>query len=148
MKKEHVMSIEQMKELESLGFDVTNASMVWRPEGEKMVLDINRHESDSSFWETEEGKKIVRTYTLHDVLEILPNFIDLFDEETGCEPSYELRIKKNEITYELWFEEDEEDGIESYLQSYLCRSDQYETMMDCAFMMMKWIKESGHLDED
>lgn len=80
--EKQVLSIEQMQELKELGIDISKASMVWYP---KMAIDtrtnkgyveshyltINHIDCDS-FWNTREGRETIPTFTLHDILEILP----------------------------------------------------------------------------
>lgn len=167
--EKQVFTIEQMKEIESLGIPVKKASMVWRPEGDEMILDVNRHkEEDDPFWKTEEGKKTVRTFTLQDVLEFLPSNIDknnfperdenadedeeeYWDDDVEYyEVTYELCLEKSGIAYKLW-EEDDEENSDLDLEYFLISTQVYQeegSLMNCAFKVLKWVKENGHIVEE
>ena len=93
--KDQVLSIEQMQKLKELGVDVSNASMRYYIissgkscdgyVGESIVLEMSdnhiHHISD------------VPTFTLHDMIELMPNAVKIEDEE------YYLIIDKNCTQY-------------------------------------------------
>lgn len=74
MKSKQVLSIYQMKHLQELGLDMSDASMCWclfwGNKKEKWELeiyeDVINQKRDSSFWE------IIPSYTLQDILDKLP----------------------------------------------------------------------------
>ena len=79
--KDRVLSIEQMQELKELGIDITSASMKWAPKvrwdenSEKRevygyILDINYTPVGAPFWETEDGKDTIPTFTLQDIIDL------------------------------------------------------------------------------
>lgn len=86
MEEEQVLTIDQMKELEALGFDTSNASCMWvsiqdkdyKPikwlpvfRGEdRESIEVLRH----SFPHTCQEGNIYYCYTLNDILNILPNY--------------------------------------------------------------------------
>lgn len=81
MKSKQVLSIEQMKHLQELGLDTSDASMCqccflgnieeeWELEIYENVLNQKR---DSTFWET------LPTYTLQDILDKLPESVQVYD---------------------------------------------------------------------
>lgn len=78
--KEQVLSIEQMKHLQGLGLDTSNASMClccfrenideeWELE---IYEDVINQKRDSTFWE------IIPTFTLQDILDKLPHYLNPF----------------------------------------------------------------------
>lgn len=81
MKSKQVLSIEQMKHLQELGLDTSDASMCWcRAISHKSVtwkLEIYEYvinqKLDSNFWET------TPTYTLQDILDKLPESVQVYD---------------------------------------------------------------------
>lgn len=81
METKQVLSIEQMKHLQELGLDTSDASMCWcRAISHKSVtweLEIYEYvinqKLDSNFWET------TPTYTLQDILDKLPESIQIYD---------------------------------------------------------------------
>lgn len=81
MKSKQVLSIEQMKHLQELGLDTSDASMCWcRAISYKSAtweLEIYEYvinqKLDSNFWET------TPTYTLQDILDKLPESVQVYD---------------------------------------------------------------------
>lgn len=123
--KNQVLSIEQMKELEALGVDTSKASMYWgfqvadkKQETPILVL------SDKNFLFI---KKVIPTFTLHDILELLPCPIKIDTYE------YWWRLSKHKIVYE---------EINEYPNLKYCLGD---SMIESAFKMLKWIKQNNYI---
>lgn len=80
MKSKYVLSVEQMKHLQELGLDTSDGSMCWcyalSYKNAKWELeiyeDVINEKRDSAFWE------IIPTYTLQDILDKLPRYINDF----------------------------------------------------------------------
>ena len=81
MKSKQVLSIEQMKHLQELGLDTSDASMCWccflgniEEEWELEIYEnVLNQKRDSTFWET------LPTYTLQDILDKLPESVQVYD---------------------------------------------------------------------
>ena len=81
MKSKQVLSIEQMKHLQELGLDTSDASMCWccflgniEEECELEIYEnVLNQKRDSTFWET------LPTYTLQDILDKLPESVQVYD---------------------------------------------------------------------
>lgn len=136
-----VLSTEQMQELKGLGIDISKASMLWYP---RMTMDIQNgkghvyveshylvinHIDSKHFWDTRVGKETYPTFTLQDILEMLPKVI---------------------MT--------EEDNFELYLNTYQCyvqyRDSKHNKMLniefgnsilEAAFSMLKWCKQNNYI---
>lgn len=138
-----VMSIEQMKALESLGVNIRNSSsMVWMPdmrfnkETNKSYIGgynlfINRITNDS-FWKTTEGKESVPTFTLFDGINMLPRF-----------------ISNEENVFFLTLMYDANDGVViTYCTEHITKvlhSTGGENQINAVFDMLKWCKENNHI---
>ena len=80
MKTKQVLSVEQMKHLLELGLDTSDGSMCWcyaiSYKNAKWELeiyeDVINQKRDSAIWE------IIPTYTLQDILDKLPRYINVF----------------------------------------------------------------------
>lgn len=130
MKSEQVLSIEQMKHLQGLGLDTSNASMClccfrenideeWELE---IYEDVINQKRDSTFWE------IIPTFTLQDIMQKLPPFINI------CM----LHIYP---AADLWYFV----YMDSYTRTIL--STKYSPdIMNAAYQMLCWVIENGHLE--
>lgn len=130
MKTEQVLSIEQMKHLQGLGLDTSNASMClccfrentdeeWELE---IYEDVINQKRDSTFWE------IIPTFTLQDIMQKLPPFINI------CM----LHIYP---AADLWYFV----YMDSYTRTIL--STKYSPdIMNAAYQMLCWVIENGHLE--
>jgi hypothetical protein len=128
--KEQVLSIEQMKHLQGLGLDTSNASMClccfrenideeWELE---IYEDVINQKRDSTFWE------IIPTFTLQDIMQKLPPFINI------CM----LHIYP---AADLWYFV----YMDSYTRTIL--STKYSPdIMNAAYQMLCWVIENGHLE--
>lgn len=80
MKSKQVLSVEQMIHLQELGLSTSDGSMCWcyalSYKNAKWELeiyeDVINEKRDSAFWE------IIPTYTLQDILDKLPRYINVF----------------------------------------------------------------------
>lgn len=131
MKSKQVLSIDQMKHLQELGLDTSDASMCWclffGDKKEKWELeiyeDVINQKRDSSFWE------IIPSFTLQDILDKLPKRIDEF----------ELRIKMFVFDYVghteyKWSIIYESTDMMSYLDTLLQSS--YTNLIEAAYNML------------
>lgn len=148
--EKQVLTIKQMQELIELGIDITSASMKWAPKlrwdknGDNRevygyILDINYTPVGAPFWDTMDGKDTIPTFTLHDIINILPQYIE--DNE------YELRVKKDEVTYESYDAYDEM-GNSFVLIDYSIYNDECNTILDCAFEMLKWCIKEKYIEDE
>lgn len=142
-----VFTIEQMKELESMGIDVSNASCVWNSiqdndykpykwmpcfrGDDKEPIEVLR----KAFPLTYQEGNLYYCYTVTDGLKTLPMQIEL--------PTWEvvqLIIKPTTFDGRLW-----KIGYSSYQQVYHSEED---TLVNAIFKMIKWCHEHGHLNNN
>lgn len=137
--KEQVLSIEQMKELIDMGFDISKASMCWigcsdengvLPYSSTFKEIFNKHLDTIP-------KVLTPTFTLQDILNILPK----------C-------IKTENVIYTLFLcPNDLYDGyIVAYMDAsneltHLNGSSQYSSVsfLEAAFNMLKWCKKNNYI---
>ena len=84
--KEQVLTIEQMKYLQDLGVDTSDASMQYRlihDVEEPPYWELEIHEQDAISFDDEED--VIYTYTIGDLIEKLPKSIDIGYEEYNLE---------------------------------------------------------------
>lgn len=133
--KEQVLSIEQMKHLQGLGLDTSNASMClccfrenideeWELEIYENVLNQKR---DSTFWET------LPTYTLQDILDKLPKRIETEDYE------FELYIYYHENGVSVFYD----DGDITQLAFF-----SKPTLLESAYEMLCWCIGNGYVGKE
>jgi hypothetical protein len=121
MKTEQVLSIEQMKHLQELGLDTSDASMCveWREsdESKKVVTSLDA----DTYYDYYYG-----TYTLQDILDKLPESIQIYD----------LYIFKQAGLWVFKYIDVEDETLHS------------ETMpriIDAAYYMLCWCIEKGYI---
>lgn len=120
-----VLDIKQMQHLQELGLDTSNASMAWcKYDGEKE----NSHllPKEECVFERCLVVKYVPAYTLQDILELLPSYVNwnrLFIIFNGCECIFQ---------YALY----ESDPICSFFN---------EETIDAAYEMLCWCIENRYL---
>ena len=130
--EEQVLSVEQMQELIDMGIDTSKASICWlipRLKGE-ILLHICTEKDE---WEYIE-KTFMRypTFTLQDVLKMLPNSIK-FAQLSGI-----LTIKKDSMNY---YQVQYKDFIKEYnIQQFVEKS-----LLDATFNMLKWCKQNNYI---
>lgn len=130
MESKQVLSIEQMQHLKELGLDTSNASMRWlNYNGINAVIPNNFH-----LHTRDKDYEICDAYTLQDVLDALPDFIDeyclIIDMSFGVIRYDNLKRKDNPILKEIYFNNE----------------DKY--LIDAAYEMLCWCVESGHVKNE
>ena len=115
--KEQVLTIEQMKYLQDLGVDTSDASMQYR-----LVHDVE----ESPYWELEiheqdaisfDDEDVIYTYTIGDLIEKLSNTII---------SDYEFKvITKNHITESVFIENN---VMEDYVKSHNPKNALFKTL--------------------
>ena len=126
METKQVLSIDQMKHLQELGLDTSDASMCWcsfigniDEEWELEIYeDVINQKRDSTFWE------IVPTYTLQDILDKLPPSIN-------WNP---LIIVGNSVMYSAGYGEGYDHPIKVFKE---------ESLLESAYKMLLWIIEQN-----
>lgn len=122
MKSKQVLSIEQMKYLQELGLDTSDASMCveWRESDESKKV-VNSLDADTNY------DRYYLAYTLQDILDKLPESIQIYD----------LYIfKKVGLWYFMYTDgyEDESFHFEKSLQ-----------VIDAAYYMLCWCVKKGYV---
>lgn len=130
--EKQVLSIEQMRELIEMGVDTTNASMIWRPNMaldenktpfvNGYYLDFNRIKKDSPYWNTRVGKETIPTFTLQDMLELLPEEVDNHGLESDLKECVQYSFRGGKLIHHLKAVHD-------------------RTLLEATFKMLKWITE-------
>lgn len=116
-----ILDIEQMKHLQELGVDTSNASMCW--------VFLAKQPSLSFYFKDypKDDKKVIPAFTLQDILDILP-----FKREGAS-----LTIIKEENSYVLVYE-DEDGGASPVFIN--------EQAIDSAYEMLCWCAENGIIE--
>ena len=90
--EEQVLSIEQMKHLQELGVDTSDASMVWikqdstlLPDSIKELWEVDTYYDSLKPMVEQDDSDFVQTYTIGDLIEKLPKSIDIGYEEYNLE---------------------------------------------------------------
>ena len=135
---EQVLTIEQMQELIALGIDTSKASMCWFPmmeidENMKPVvkshfIGVNTIDFDS-YWNTIEGQNTIKTFTLQDVLSLLPYSI------STTRPSYLSILPLRDGGWYIRYSRMECDE----------KSTDGKTLLQAAFHMLKWCKQNNYI---
>ena len=116
--KEQVLTIEQMKYLQDLGVDTSDASMQYRlvhDVEEPPYWELEIHEQDAISFDDEED--VIYTYTIGDLIEKLSNVII---------SDYEFRVTiKNHITESVFIENM---VMEDYVKSHNPKNALYKTL--------------------
>ena len=87
------------------------------------------------------GLRIDKEYTLQDIIEMLPEFIE--EKEIG-RFDYELVIRKHEICYESYDALDST-GDPFVLIWFSTYEEECPSLLDCAFEMLKWCLKENYL---
>ncbi len=160
--KNQTLSIEQMLHLKELGVDTNKASMAWtyiedknNPENKSLPsLCVN---GENKEWESSSLKTgCVPTFTLQDIIELLPDEIKYSDGK-----SHHLSFEKDSIRYSYQDFEDEcvsvicdfnEMRIYSEPQYLEGRNtiifDNPKNLLGCAYEMLCWCAENGYLNNN
>lgn len=137
-----VLDIQQMQHLEELGVDTSKANFYWH-----RTKSLNNY-NDWDEWKLHYGVlrlargfttincQYVRTFTLQDILDLLPNLIQSQDEENN-----------------YWLEfgtamEDEEWWYIRYMSVYGVKLnyEEHVHLIDAAYEMLCWCAENGYVD--
>ena len=136
MKSKQVLSIEQMKHLQRLGLDTSDASMYWArvSHGSRIddkskgvwFLSLQKEFQTCGFMSYE----ILPTYTLQDILDKLPKRIETEDYE------FELYIYYHENGVSVFYD----DGDITQLAFF-----SKPTLLESAYEMLCWCIENGYI---
>lgn len=129
----NVLSSEQMKYLQELGVDTSKASMCWVVYGQGITDDVLCIKGEESLY-TDAYSYNIPTFTLQDILEILPKEIEC-EEET--------------IPYHLEIAFDGDAWDVSYTRNFYTL--QYifdDSFIDAAYKMLVWVIENGFLGKE
>lgn len=135
--EKQVLSIEQMRELIELGIDTSKASMCYCDLesdeyhfGSNVIVPNNATLSEYGLCR----ENLTPTFTLQDILEILPNWIDPY--------YYNVKYHKN-----LFYHEYVNKWICSYVASNGASIQQFasDSPLEAAFNMLKWCKHNKYI---
>lgn len=138
--EKYVLSVPQMIELINLGLDTSGAELYWYQD---VSWELPRVIEKDILGEELKMKpeKCTPTFTIQDIVDILPQHIE--EKEIG-RFDYELRVKKDEVTYES-FDVYNQLGEPFTLISHSIYDDECETILDCAFEALKWCLENKYI---
>lgn len=124
-----VLSIEQMKELEKLGVDTSKASKYWYFKANPTIKAWDKPKLciEEPFWPTRPNK-VIPTFTLQDILELLPSYKITYDKHTKDIDKYEITVDIPEGQHYI---------------THIARS--ANSLLLAAFEMLKWCKQNNHL---
>lgn len=122
MKSKQVLSIEQMKYLQELGLDTSDASMCveWRESDESKKV-VNSLDADTNY------DRYYPTYTLQDILDKLPESVQIYD----------LYIFKRVGLW--WFK------YVDVTNNGTVHLEKMPGIMDAAYYMLCWCIEKGYI---
>ena len=122
-----VLDVLQMQHLKELGMDTSNASMCWTKVWQEFALSFH----DEKTKRRGSRPDSIPAYTLQDLLDALPDFIDeyclIIDMSFGVIRYDNLKRKDGPILKEAYFNNE----------------DKY--LIDAAYEMLCWCVENGHL---
>lgn len=90
------------------------------------------------------GLHINKEYTFQDIIEMLPEHIE--EKDIG-RFDYELIIRKNEVCYESYDALDS-DGNPFVLIWFSIDEEECNSLLDCAFEMLKWCLKENYVNKD
>lgn len=131
MKTEQVLSIEQMKLLQELGLDTSDASMHWQylPTADAIINGTDEIEEELCLFVSQLNMKHeYPAYTLQDILNKLPESIQVYD----------LYIFKK---VELWWLK-----YVDVTNNGTVHLEKMPRLIDAAYYMLCWVIENGHLE--
>lgn len=136
MKSKQVLSVVQMKHLEELGLDTSDASMHWQflPTADSIINGTDETEKEPTLFVSQPNMKHeYPAYTLHDILSKLPRYINDFGAtyKMCVEPLFSGPWA---ISYQI--------GIsESFIFKVA------GNLLDAAYDMLCWCVENGYFKE-
>ena len=122
------LDVQQMQHLQELGLDTSNASMCWikDTEGNRHLSVHDEYCYEASFMNP------IPAYTLQDVLDALPDFIDdydlIIDIAFGIIRYDNLKWKDSPILKEIYF------------------NDEDKYLIDAAYELLVWCIEQGYVE--
>lgn len=125
-----VLSVEQMKHLQELGLDTSDASMHWQflPTADSIINGADEIEKEPCLFVSQPNMEHeYPTYTLQDILDKLPCFIG----------NQVLTIQKLADSYSCLY-------IEPYTRSMIKITESKEPI-DAAYDMLCWCIENGYV---
>ena len=140
MKSKQVLSIEQMKHLQELGLDTSDASMYWvrRSHGSRIddeskgewFLSLQKEFMVCGFISYE----ILPTYTLQDILDKLPHYLNPFPSKQIL---FAWMIERDTIAYR------NVERVDDCLKHFTDKS-----LIDAAYEMLCWCVENRYIKKD
>lgn len=128
MKSKQVLSIEQMKHLQELGLDASDASMCWHDECYPNISGDMKYNYGRCYLKLGNLIGCFPTYTLQDIIQKLP-------------PSINICMLHIYPAADLWYFV----YMDSYTRTIL--STKYSPdIMNAAYQMLCWVIENGHLE--
>ena len=132
--KSQVLSIEQMRHLQELGVDTSKAKMCWYAIYETEPNWYNELRIRDEVFD--KNYPHIPTFTLQDILEILPKTIENWFTDAGIykqKASFEMYIKDSNwhICYSLFDEE--------------IYSNDCDNLLTCAYETLCWCAENNYL---
>ena len=134
MKTEQVLSIEQMKHLQELGLDTSDASIYWaRVSHGSRIYDKSKGEWFMSLHKEFQtcgfiSYETLPAYTLQDILDKLPESVQVYDlyilKKVGL-----WRLKYVDVT-----------------NNRTVHLEKKPRLIDAAYQMLCWVIENGHLE--
>lgn len=135
MKSKQVLSIEQMKHLQKLGMDTSDASMYWKylPAADSILNGAcETDEEPCLFVRHSEMKHEYPAYTLQDILDKLPHYLNPFPSE-----QFAWMIERDTIAYRNV--EDVDDCLKHFTD---------DCLIDAAYGMLCWCIENGYVGKE
>lgn len=123
-----VLTIEQMQKLIAIGIDTSKASCTWckvraitsdRKGYSWVILPETLNKLDEEH---------IPTFTLQDILEILPSYSVTYDKYTNDLDKYEIRVDIPE---------------EQHYITHIAQSS--KSLLEAAFNMFKWCKQNNYI---
>lgn len=140
MKQKQVLSIKQMKYLQELGLDTSDASMYWvrRSHGSRIddeskgewFLSLQKEFMVCGFISYE----ILPTYTLQDILDKLPHYLNPFPSKQIL---FAWMIERDTIAYR------NVESVDDCLKHFTDNS-----LIDAAYEMLCWCVENRYIKKD
>lgn len=137
--KNQTLSISQMQHLKELGVDTSGASLTWMlhpyEEGKQPELCLRKY---STFKEPFRKEHCIPAFTLQDIIELLPEYIPVNDEQS-YDSEAELFINKRSCRYVYR-------DCEGY-PLYVGSEGRGDNVIESAYNLLCWCAENGYLKE-
>ena len=126
-----------MQELVALGVDTSTASMCWfpmtlsdennQPVTKSYFLGIH-HNGCNLYWNTNDGREPIPTFTVQDILEIIKK--NVLEKDLSLDLELNLINNQFQLTKEVDYRLYTSDG---------------KTLLQSAFQMLKWCKQNNYI---